>query len=89
MPADPGAALRLDPGRGLVFVARSTALNAAQSGGQRAAAVPGAAGAGVDGPSRFLKAAGGWLVGWTGPGLTCETTADRGDLHGAAAGPCR
>ena len=73
MPADPGAALRLDPGRGL-FVARSAALNAAQSGvnAQRLYGAPN--GAGKASATRFLAAAGGWLVGWEKTGPSCVIT---------------
>ncbi|MEU5961410.1 TadE family protein [Micromonospora parva] len=57
-----------------VFLARSTALNAAQSGvnAQRTYEAPN--GAGVESASRFLRAAGGWLVGWEKTGPTCVTT---------------
>ncbi|MFJ8579009.1 TadE family protein [Micromonospora sp. NPDC093277] len=55
------------------FVARSTALNAAQSGvnAQRAFQAP--PGAGRDRATSFLHAAGDWLVDWPAP--TCTTTA--------------
>ncbi|MEU8015102.1 TadE family protein [Micromonospora parva] len=57
-----------------VFLARSTALNAAQSGvnAQRTYEAPD--GAGVESASRFLRAAGGWLVGWDKASPTCVTT---------------
>ncbi|MCL7460451.1 TadE family protein [Micromonospora echinofusca] len=57
------------------FVARSTALNAAQSAvnAQRLHQAP--AGAGEARAVRFLKASGGWLVGWKDPAPSCETTA--------------
>ncbi|MEU7756366.1 TadE family protein [Micromonospora sp. NPDC049171] len=54
-----------------VFLARSTALHAAQSGvnAQRPYQAP--EGAGVDSATRFLQAAGGWLVGWDSADPTC------------------
>ncbi|MFY1597568.1 TadE/TadG family type IV pilus assembly protein [Micromonospora sp. WMMD737] len=57
------------------FVARSTALNAAQSAvnAQRLHQAP--PGAGEARAVRFLKASGGWLVGWKDPAPSCETTA--------------
>ncbi|QGN45950.1 TadE/TadG family type IV pilus assembly protein [Micromonospora sp. WMMD558] len=57
------------------FVARSTALNAAQSAvnAQRVHQAP--PGAGEARARRFLAAAGGWLVGWTSPGPSCVTSA--------------
>ncbi|MGK5520433.1 TadE/TadG family type IV pilus assembly protein [Micromonospora sp. URMC 107] len=57
------------------FVARSTALNAAQSAvnAQRLHQAP--AGAGEARATRFLRAAGGWLVGWDDPAPSCQTTA--------------
>ncbi|PYC73355.1 pilus assembly protein TadE [Micromonospora arborensis] len=56
-----------------VFLARSTALNAAQSGvnAQRPYQAPN--GAGVDSATRFLNAAGGWLVGWQTTLPSCVT----------------
>ncbi|MGN9811805.1 TadE family protein [Micromonospora sp. BQ11] len=56
-----------------VFVARSTALNAAQSGvnAQRVYQAP--PGAGTARATGFLTAAGGWLVGWKSPGPSCVT----------------
>ncbi|WP_442934903.1 TadE/TadG family type IV pilus assembly protein [Micromonospora sp. CPCC 205558] len=57
-----------------VFLARSTALNAAQSGVNAQRTYQAEKGAGVESASRFLKAAGGWLVGWDKSGVTCETT---------------
>ncbi|MFC0005452.1 TadE/TadG family type IV pilus assembly protein [Micromonospora siamensis] len=53
------------------FVARATALNAAQSAvtAQRVQAAP--AGAGEARAVAFLNAAGDWLVGWNDPGPTC------------------
>ncbi|MEV4663438.1 TadE family protein [Micromonospora echinofusca] len=55
------------------FVARSTALNAAQSGvnAQRLHQAP--AGAGEARAVRFLRASGGWLVGWEDPAPSCLT----------------
>ncbi|WP_233512682.1 TadE/TadG family type IV pilus assembly protein [Micromonospora deserti] len=57
------------------FVARSTALNAAQSAvnAQRLYQAPD--GAGEARATRFLRAAGGWLVGWDDPGPSCVTNA--------------
>ncbi|MFE9206061.1 TadE family protein [Micromonospora sp. NPDC007230] len=57
------------------FVARSTALNAAQTGvnAQRAFQAP--PDAGRDRASTFLRAAGDWLVDWQAPGPTCTTAA--------------
>lgn len=57
------------------FVARSTALNAAQSAvnAQRVYQAP--ADAGPQRATRFLRASGDWLVGWDRPGPVCETTA--------------
>ncbi|MEU7587140.1 TadE family protein [Micromonospora sp. NPDC049230] len=54
-----------------VFLARSTALHAAQSGvnAQRPYQAPD--GAGVDSATRFLQAAGGWLAGWDEADPTC------------------
>lgn len=57
-----------------VFLARSTALNAAQSGVSAQRTYQAGAGAGVDSSTRFLRAAGGWLVGWDSSGPTCVTT---------------
>ncbi|TCB94481.1 pilus assembly protein [Micromonospora zingiberis] len=58
-----------------VFVARSTALNAAQSGvnAQRLHQAP--PGAGAARATRFLNQAGDWLVGWEQPGPSCVTNA--------------
>ncbi|RKN28617.1 TadE family protein [Micromonospora musae] len=57
------------------FVARSTALNAAQSAvnAQRVHQAP--ADAGTERATRFLRASGDWLVGWDRPAPTCQTTA--------------
>ncbi|WP_130406217.1 TadE family protein [Micromonospora violae] len=57
-----------------VFLARSTALNAAQSGVNAQRTYQARDGAGVESASRFLRAAGGWLVGWDKAGPTCVTT---------------
>ncbi|WP_232290190.1 TadE/TadG family type IV pilus assembly protein [Micromonospora sp. ATCC 39149] len=56
------------------FVARATALNAAQSAvnAQRLHEAP--AGAGEARAVDFLTAAGDWLVGWDQPGPACVTT---------------
>ncbi|MFG1896168.1 TadE family protein [Micromonospora zamorensis] len=54
-----------------VFLARSTALNAAQSGVNAQRTYQARDGAGVDSATRFLKAAGGWLVGWDKARPTC------------------
>ncbi|WP_018584568.1 TadE family protein [Salinispora arenicola] len=58
-----------------VFIARSTALHAAQSGvnAQRVFNAPPDAGA--DRARRFLTVAGGWLVDWDSPGPSCQTDA--------------
>jgi hypothetical protein len=57
------------------FVARSTALNAAQSAvnTQRLHQAP--PGAGEARATRFLRAAGGWLVDWDDPAPSCQTSA--------------
>jgi hypothetical protein len=57
------------------FVARATALNAAQSAvnAQRVHQAP--PGAGEARAIAFLTAAGDWLVGWDEPGPTCVTSA--------------
>ncbi|WBB65554.1 TadE family protein [Micromonospora sp. WMMD812] len=57
------------------FVARSTALNAAQSAvnAQRVHQAP--ADAGLRRATRFLTVSGDWLVGWKSPGPTCQTSA--------------
>ncbi|WP_435829942.1 TadE family protein [Micromonospora costi] len=57
------------------FVARSTALNAAQSAvnAQRVHEAP--EGAGVQRATRFLRTSGDWLVGWDRPGPSCQRTA--------------
>ncbi|MBM0260651.1 pilus assembly protein [Micromonospora sp. 4G55] len=57
------------------FVARSTALNAAQSGVNAQRVLQAPAGAGEARATRFLGAAGDWLVGWDSPGPTCVTGA--------------
>ncbi|WTD65115.1 pilus assembly protein [Micromonospora sp. NBC_01638] len=57
-----------------VFLARSTALNAAQSGVNAERLYQAGNGAGVNSATRFLRAAGGWLVGWDKTGPSCVTT---------------
>lgn len=59
-----------------VFLARSTALNAAQSGVNAQRSYQAANGAGVDTATQFLDAAGDWLVGWTAPGPSCVVIDD-------------
>ncbi|MFG1867671.1 TadE/TadG family type IV pilus assembly protein [Micromonospora arborensis] len=58
-----------------VFLARSTALNAAQSGVNAQRSYQAGSGAGVDSATGFLNDAGGWLVGWDKSAPTCVTTA--------------
>ncbi|MEU8259479.1 TadE family protein [Micromonospora sp. NPDC048999] len=60
---------------GVWFVARSTALNAAQSGVNAQRALQAPPGAGRDRATSFLRASGDWLVGWRNPGPTCTRTA--------------
>ncbi|GIJ08492.1 TadE/TadG family type IV pilus assembly protein [Micromonospora andamanensis] len=55
----------------VVFVARSTALNAAQSGVNAERLFDAPAGAGEERAARFLRAAGDWLVDWDEPGPSC------------------
>jgi Flp pilus assembly protein TadG len=57
------------------FVARSTALNAAQSAvnAQRLHQAP--PGAGEARATTFLRAAGGWLVDWDDPAPSCQASA--------------
>ncbi|MEU2612270.1 TadE family protein [Micromonospora sp. NPDC007271] len=57
------------------FVARSTALNAAQTGVNAQRTLQAPPGAGRDRATTFLRAAGDWLVDWQTPGPTCTTTA--------------
>ncbi|MGC5051226.1 TadE family protein [Micromonospora sp. DT48] len=57
-----------------VFVARSTALNAAQSGVNAARLLDAPAGAGEERAARFLRTAGDWLVDWDEPGPSCAVT---------------
>ncbi|MEV4654790.1 TadE family protein [Micromonospora sp. NPDC049301] len=57
-----------------VFLARSTALNAAQSGVNAERLYDAADGAGSASATRFLNAAGGWLVGWDRTGPSCVAT---------------
>lgn len=59
-----------------VFLARSTALNAAQSGVNAQRTYQAGGGAGVNSATGFLNAAGGWLVGWETPGPTCVVIND-------------
>ncbi|MDG4794932.1 TadE family protein [Micromonospora sp. WMMD1082] len=58
-----------------VFMARSTALNAAQIGvnAQRLHQAP--VGAGAERATTFLHQAGDWLVDWNDPGPSCVATA--------------
>lgn len=57
-----------------VFVARSTALNAAQSAVNAQRVFDAPAGAGTARATDFLTTAGGWLVDWDSPGPTCVIT---------------
>ncbi|MFE9956057.1 TadE family protein [Micromonospora sp. NPDC005299] len=57
------------------FVARSTALNAAQTGVNAQRALQAPPDAGRDRATNFLHAAGDWLVDWQNPGPTCTATA--------------
>ncbi|WP_030486155.1 TadE family protein [Micromonospora chokoriensis] len=59
-----------------VFLARSTALNAAQGGVNAQRSYQAGDGAGVASATQFLNAAGGWLVGWNTPGPSCVTVDD-------------
>ncbi|PWR06257.1 pilus assembly protein TadE [Micromonospora acroterricola] len=54
-----------------VFLARSTALNAAQSGVNAERLYDAEDGAGSASATRFLNAAGSWLVGWDKTGPSC------------------
>ncbi|CCH22341.1 TadE/TadG family type IV pilus assembly protein [Micromonospora lupini] len=58
-----------------VFLARSTALNAAQSGVNAQRVYNASDEAGKASATRFLTAAGSWLVGWEKIGPACVTTA--------------
>ncbi|MFI7552140.1 TadE family protein [Micromonospora sediminimaris] len=58
----------------VVFVARSTALNAAQSGVNAARLYDAPTGAGEERAAEFLQAAGDWLVDWDDPGPSCAAT---------------
>ncbi|GAB3244730.1 hypothetical protein GCM10027452_44910 [Micromonospora halotolerans] len=60
------------------FVARSTALNAAQTGVNAQRGLEAPPGAGRDRATNFLHAAGDWLVDWQNPGPTCEVVATGG-----------
>ncbi|MFF4877152.1 MULTISPECIES: TadE/TadG family type IV pilus assembly protein [unclassified Micromonospora] len=57
-----------------VFLARSTALNAAQSGVNAERLYEARDGAGSASATRFLNATGGWLKGWDKTGPSCVTT---------------
>lgn len=57
-----------------VFLARATALNAAQSGVNAQRVQQAEDGAGVASAATFLQTAGSWLVGWDTPGPTCVVT---------------
>ncbi|MEU5903715.1 TadE family protein [Micromonospora sp. NPDC047527] len=57
-----------------VFLARSTALNAAQSGVNAERLYDASDGAGAASATRFLTANGGWLVGWNRTGPSCVAT---------------
>ncbi|MET8832402.1 TadE family protein [Micromonospora sp. NPDC004540] len=57
------------------FVARSTALNAAQTGVNAQRALQAPPDAGRDRATTFLRATGDWLVDWQNPGPTCTATA--------------
>lgn len=57
-----------------VFVARSTALNAAQSGVNAQRVLDAPPGTGTNRATDFLTTAGGWLVDWQSPGPTCVVT---------------
>ncbi|WFE50802.1 TadE family protein [Micromonospora sp. WMMD1155] len=59
-----------------VFLARSTALNAAQGGVNAQRSYQAANGAGEDSATKFLESAGGWLVGWKAPGPSCVIIND-------------
>ncbi|MFC0029497.1 TadE/TadG family type IV pilus assembly protein [Micromonospora chaiyaphumensis] len=60
------------------FVARSTALNAAQSGVNAQRGLDAPPGAGRDRATTFLRAAGDWLVDWQDPGPACAVIATGG-----------
>ncbi|WFE36845.1 TadE family protein [Micromonospora sp. WMMD975] len=57
------------------FVARSTALNAAQTGVNAQRSYDAAPDAGRDRATDFLRRSGDWLVGWDKTGPTCVATA--------------
>ncbi|MEU8166293.1 TadE family protein [Micromonospora sp. NPDC049004] len=58
-----------------VFLARSTALNAAQSGVNAQRLYNASDGAGTASANRFLSSTGGWLLGWNkAGGPSCVTT---------------
>lgn len=56
-----------------VFIARSTAMHAAQSGVNAQRVLNAPPDAGADRARRFLTTAGGWLVDWDSPGPGCQT----------------
>ncbi|MEU8069175.1 TadE/TadG family type IV pilus assembly protein [Micromonospora sp. NPDC049151] len=56
------------------FVARSTALNAAQTGVNAQRTIDAGPDAGRERATSFLKRSGDWLVGWEKTGPTCEET---------------
>lgn len=57
------------------FVARATALNAAQSGVNAQRVLQAPDGAGEQRATDFLTSAGDWLVDWDSPGPDCMTAA--------------
>ncbi|GAB4105082.1 TadE family protein [Micromonospora taraxaci] len=59
-----------------VFLARSTALNAAQSGVNAQRSYQAAGGVGVESATQFLETAGGWLVGWKATSPSCVIIDD-------------
>ncbi|MGC4856516.1 TadE/TadG family type IV pilus assembly protein [Micromonospora sp. DT4] len=59
-----------------VFLARSTALNAAQSGVNAQRRYNASDGAGTASATRFLSATGGWLLGWDKAGGPSCVTSD-------------
>ncbi|WP_422744779.1 TadE family protein [Micromonospora sp. WMMD754] len=58
------------------FVARSTALNAAQTGVNAQRTFDAAPDAGRDRATNFLRRSGDWLVGWERTGPTCAEIGD-------------
>ncbi|MBQ0905750.1 TadE/TadG family type IV pilus assembly protein [Micromonospora sp. U21] len=63
-----------------VFLARSTALNAAQSGVNAQRLYDAPDDAGVASATRFLEATGGWLVGWEKTGPSCVITENETEV---------